>query len=173
MRGVKAEGGWAVVCTEQVEFHHTADINPFVELRLWDDRDIPMLARMADRIHEFGSLAGIELAYNGMNSPELRMTAAKCRWGRQPCRCADLHLAIRYRARAMDKARHPGRFVSWQVRGGAARPRRAGFDLVYVYAGHSTDLTCSSSCRVGTNTARPTSMAGSLENRTSVLLQAR
>ena len=58
MRGVKAEGGWAVVCTEQVELHHTSDITPYIELRLWDDRDIPMLARMADRIHEFGALAG-------------------------------------------------------------------------------------------------------------------
>ena len=67
MRGVKAEGGWAVVCTEQVEIHHTSDINPFIELRLWDDRDIPMLARMADKIHEHGSLAGLELAYNGLN----------------------------------------------------------------------------------------------------------
>ena len=71
MRGVKAEGGWAVVCTEQVEFHHTSDITPFIELRLWDDRDVPMLARMADRIHEFGALAGIELAYNGVNAPNL------------------------------------------------------------------------------------------------------
>ena len=69
MRGVKAEGGWAVVCTEQVEFHHTSDINPFIELRLWDDRDIPMLARMAEKIHEHGSLAGLELAYNGLNGP--------------------------------------------------------------------------------------------------------
>ena len=28
MRGVKAEGGWAVVCTEQVEFHHSSEITP-------------------------------------------------------------------------------------------------------------------------------------------------
>jgi len=48
MRGVKAEGGWAVVCTEQAEIHHSSDITPFIELRLWDDRDIPALARMAD-----------------------------------------------------------------------------------------------------------------------------
>ena len=67
MRGVKAEGGWAVVCTEEVEIHHTSDIAPYIELRLWDDRDIPALARVADRIHEFGALAGIELAYNGPN----------------------------------------------------------------------------------------------------------
>ena len=65
MRGVKAEGGWAVVCTEEVEIHPTSDVNPYIELRLWDDRDIPMLARTADRIHEFGALAGIELCHNG------------------------------------------------------------------------------------------------------------
>ena len=41
MRGIKAEGGWGVVCTEQVEFHYSSDITPFIELRLWDDQDIP------------------------------------------------------------------------------------------------------------------------------------
>ena len=69
MRGVKAEGGWGVVCTEEVEIHHTSDFVPAVELRLWDERDIPMLARIADRIHQFGALAGIELAYNGPHCP--------------------------------------------------------------------------------------------------------
>ena len=29
MRGVKAEGGWAVVCTEEVEFHHTSEVAPY------------------------------------------------------------------------------------------------------------------------------------------------
>ena len=61
MRKVKAEGGWAVVCTEQVEIHPTSDITPFIELRIWDDQDIPALARIADAIHEGGALAGIEL----------------------------------------------------------------------------------------------------------------
>ena len=37
MRKVKAEGGWAVVCTEQVEIHPTSDITPFIELRIWDE----------------------------------------------------------------------------------------------------------------------------------------
>ena len=50
MRGMKAEGGWAVVCTEMVEIHHTADVSPYVELRLWSDHDIPMLARIADNL---------------------------------------------------------------------------------------------------------------------------
>lgn len=71
MRQVKAEGGWAVVCTEQVEIHPTSDIGPFIELRLWDDQDMPALAKIAEKIHEGGALAGIELAHNGLNSPNL------------------------------------------------------------------------------------------------------
>ena len=41
MRGVKAEGGWAVVCTEEVEIHPSSDVGGFIEGRLWDDADIP------------------------------------------------------------------------------------------------------------------------------------
>ncbi len=59
MRGIKAEGGWGVVCTEQVEIHPTSEITPFIELRLWDDQDIPALARTSEAIHRHGALAGI------------------------------------------------------------------------------------------------------------------
>ena len=62
MRGIKAQGGWGVVFTEQCEMHHTSEIAPFIELRLWDDDDIPMIAKMAGRIKEHGALAGIQLA---------------------------------------------------------------------------------------------------------------
>ena len=48
MRGMKAEGGWGVVCTEEVEIHHTSDLSPYFEGRLWDDADIPGLALMAE-----------------------------------------------------------------------------------------------------------------------------
>ena len=43
MRGIKAEGGWGVIFTEQTEMHHTSEITPFIELRLWEDQDIPAL----------------------------------------------------------------------------------------------------------------------------------
>ena len=39
MRGVKAEGGWAVVSTEQCDIHPTTETAR--EVRLWDERDIP------------------------------------------------------------------------------------------------------------------------------------
>ena len=71
LRAIKAEGGWGVVNTEQVEIHHTSEITPFIELRLWDDRDLPTLSRITNAVHAHGALAGIELAYNGINGPNL------------------------------------------------------------------------------------------------------
>ena len=71
MSAMKAEGGWGVVCTEEVEIHHSTDLSPFVEGRLWEDADIPALALLADSIHKHGSLAGIELAYNSFEASNL------------------------------------------------------------------------------------------------------
>ena len=42
-----------------------------MEGRLWDDADIPALARMAEKVHEHGSLAGIELCHNGSHGANL------------------------------------------------------------------------------------------------------
>ena len=162
MRGVKAEGGWAVVCTEEVEFHHTSDITPFIELRLWDDRDIPMLARMADRIHEFGSLAGIELAYNGMSAPNF--------YGREvPMGPSGLPVMTftcdPVQARAMTK-RDIRDIRRWH-RTAALRAKRAGFDLVYVYAGHA--LTFLHHFLSRRYNQRTDEYGGSLENRVRLL----
>ncbi len=68
MRGMKAEGGWGVVCTEEVEIHHSSDLSPYFEGRLWSDDDIPGLQLMVDAVHRHGALAGIELTYSGLNA---------------------------------------------------------------------------------------------------------
>ena len=135
MRGVKAEGGWAVVCTEEVEVHHTSDFNPYIELRLWDDRDIPMLARIADRIHEFGALAGIELAYNGPHCPnyygrEVPMAPSAMPVG------GSAYDPVQARAMSKQDIRE---LRNWH-RSAALRARKAGFDLIYVYAGHGISI---------------------------------
>ena len=44
MRAVKAQGGWAVICTEQAEIHYSSEITPSIEARIWDDHDMPALA---------------------------------------------------------------------------------------------------------------------------------
>src|SRR6185312_658304 len=71
MRGVKAQGGWGVVSTEEVEIHHSSDISPSIEGRLWDDHDVPALALTAEAIHQYGALAAIELVHAGMNAANL------------------------------------------------------------------------------------------------------
>ncbi len=68
MRGVKAEGGWGVVCTEETEMHYTSDLSPNFEGRMWDDGDIPAMAKMVDAVHAHGGLAGIELVYSGQHA---------------------------------------------------------------------------------------------------------
>ncbi len=135
MRGVKAEGGWGVVCTEEVEIHPSGDITPYIELRIWDDQDIPALALTAERIHEHGALAGIELCHNGADAPNL--------WSREvPMGPTALPVAtFQYhpvQARAMDK-RDIRNFRQWH-RAAALRARTAGYDLIYVYAAHGLSL---------------------------------
>lgn len=162
MRGVKAEGGWAVVCTEQVEIHHSSDITPFIELRLWDDRDIPALARMAEAIHAHGSLAGIELAYNGMNGPN--------HYGREvPMGPAHLPVATfshePVQARRMDKSDIKN--LRRRHAAAARRAKTAGFDLIYVYAAHSLSFLYHFLSRRFND--RTDEYGGSIENRVRLL----
>ena len=132
MRKVKAEGGWAVVCTEQVEIHPTSDITPFIELRIWDEQDLPALARIADAIHEGGALAGIELCHNGMNAPNLYSREIPL---------GPHHLPVAsygydpVQARMMTKA-DIADLRRWHLNA-VARSLQVGYDLVYVYAGHA------------------------------------
>ena len=162
MRRVKAEGGWAVVCTEQVEIHPTSDITPFIELRLWDDADIPALARISEQIHAGGALAGIELAHNGMNSPNLYSREV-------PLGPAHLPVATwtydPVQARAMTRA-DIADLRRWH-RAAVGRALTAGFDLVYVYAGHALGgLHHFLSRRYNDRTDE---YGGSLENRVRLL----
>ena len=130
MRAIKAEGGWGVVCTEQVEIHPTGDIAPFIELRIWDDQDLPMLSRIAEAVKAKGALAGLQLAHNSMNAPNL--------YSREiPLGPMDLpvysYFSDPVQVRAMDKE-DIRNFRKWH-RDAAVRAKRAGFDIIYVYAG--------------------------------------
>lgn len=156
MRGVKAEGGWAVVSTEECEIHHTSDVSPYPEARLWDDRDIPALARMADAVHEHGSLAAIELTHNGFE--------ASNRMSREVPMGPSAMVVNNYdplQARAMDKS--DIRAVRRWHREAALRSKKAGFDIVYVYAGHGLALPMHFLSR--RYNQRSDEYGGSIENR--------
>ncbi|MBU8817221.1 oxidoreductase [Mycolicibacterium goodii] len=162
MRRVKAEGGWAVVCTEQVEIHPTSDIGPFIELRLWDDQDIPAVARIAEKIHEGGALAGIELAHNGLNSPNLISREAPLgpqnlpvvSWNYDPVQ-----------AREMTKADIAD--MRFWHREAVRRSLQASYDIVYVYAGHAIGGLHHFLSRRYNN--RTDEYGGSIENRARLL----
>ncbi|WP_027943831.1 FAD-dependent oxidoreductase [Amycolatopsis taiwanensis] len=131
MRKIKAEGGWSVVCTEQVEIHATSDIAPFIELRIWDERDLPALKRIADAIHEGGGLAGIELAHNGMNAPNQLSRETPLGPGHLPV-APDTIAPIQ--ARAMTKSDIED-LRRWH-RNAVRRSLEAGYDIIYVYGAH-------------------------------------
>jgi dimethylamine/trimethylamine dehydrogenase len=134
MRGVKAEGGWAVVSTEEVEIHPTSDVTPFIEGRLWDDRDIPALTLMTEAVHRYGALAAIELVHAGMNANNVYSREIPI----APSHTVNPASYMPVQARAMGKSDIRD-FRRWH-RDAALRARRAGFDIVYVYAGHGISL---------------------------------
>ena len=160
MRGVKAEGGWAVVCTEEVEFHHSSEVAPYIEGRIWDDADIPAHARLVDKVHEHGALAGIELVYSGAVAANL--------YSREPP-MGPTHVPVMgyepVQARRMGK-RDIADLRRWH-RQAVARSLEAGYDLVYVYAAHG--LTVIQHFLSRRSNDRTDEYGGSLENRARLL----
>jgi len=133
MRAVKAEGGWGVVCTEECEIHPTSDLSSGALMRLWDDSDIPTHALMVEKVHQHGALAGIQLVHNGFavsnrfsRIPPIGPSASSTRF-HDPIQC-----------RAMDKK--DIRDLKLWHRNAAKRSLIAGYDIIYVYAGHNLTL---------------------------------
>ncbi|SIO06587.1 NAD(P)-binding protein [Vannielia litorea] len=158
MRGIKAEGGWGVIFTEQCEMHHTSEITPFIELRLWEDKDIPGLARMAGKMKSHGALAGIQLAYSGVNGPNFYTREVPRAVSPMPIRTftnEPLH------ARGMDKSEIAD-LRRWFVTA-AKRSKQAGFDLICLYGAHGFGIFQHFLSRA-TN-QRDDEYGGSLENR--------
>lgn len=159
LRGIKAEGGWGVVATEYCSIHPSSDDFPFGYLSLWDEDDVRALSQIADAIHEHGSLAAVELWHGGFH--------ANNRLTREPLLSPSGQRAKFIQpmsARAMDKA-DIAEFRRWQGEA-AARAKKAGFDIVYVYAGH--DYLPLQFLSRRTN-RRNDEYGGSVENRTRLV----
>jgi dimethylamine/trimethylamine dehydrogenase len=161
MRGMKAEGGWAVVCTEETEIHSSSDISPIIEGRLWDDRDIPTFARMTEAVHCHEALAGIELVHAGHRDACLYSREVPISVSARPV-TAGLYPA---QARAMDKA-DIREYRRWH-RDAALRAKKAGFDIIYVYCRAGTSMSGHFLSRVLNQ--RTDEYGGTLENRTRLL----
>ena len=134
-RGIKAEGGWGAINTEQCSIHPECDDTLRITARIWDDGDVRNLRAMVDRVHSFDALAGCELFYGGPHTPGLETrtisrgpsqynsdfsTVAGCP-GFTYCHAADKDEILRLQQHYVDAA---------------LRARDAGFDIVDLYGGH-------------------------------------
>ena len=158
-REVKAEGGWGVVCTEMCCIHPSSDVSPFSHEKLWSDDDIPGLELMVEAVHRHGALAGCELAHEGSSAGN-RMTRERAIGpSTRPSR------AMPTLTRALDRE-DIADVRRWQKEA-AVRAKRAGFDIIYVYASHTLGLPVDFiSRRVN---RRSDDYGGVLENRVRLL----
>jgi dimethylamine/trimethylamine dehydrogenase len=162
MRGVKAEGGWGVVCTEEAEIHHSSDLSPYFEGRIWNDDDIPPLQLMTEAVHRHGALAGIELAYNGHDASNLYSRTAPFDLRSRGIIGGTGYEPGQSRAASKDDIKQIRR---WH-RNAAIRAKRAGFDIICCYAAHNLALAFHFLSR---KNDRADEYGGSLENRVRFL----
>ena len=161
MRGIKAEGGWAVVNTEWCSVHPTADTTPAASAHLWTDEDIHTNALMTEAVHRYDALAGCELAHTGLSSHNRYCRLPAMGPSPRPMPPQDFP----GNGREMD--RDDMRNIRRWHRIAARRAIQAGFDIVYVYVSHSlTVFTDFLSPRINQRTDE---YGGSIENRTRLL----
>jgi dimethylamine/trimethylamine dehydrogenase len=132
-RGIKAEGGWGVVCTGAVSMHPSSDDSPLPFAMLWDDKDIRSHALMTEQVHRHGSLAGIELWHGGACTLNRTSRIAPISPSGMPWMSTHIGFMGNLRPRRMDTT-DIAELLKWQA-AGAKRAMQAGFDIVYVYAG--------------------------------------
>jgi len=159
MRGMKAEGGWGVVCTEETEIHHTSDLSPFIEGRLWSDEDIPAWQLMTEAVHKHGALAGIELTYNSHDASNLYSRAPAFGPRSMGITGGSGYEPGQTRAASKDDLKQVRK---WH-RNAAVRAKKAGFDIIYCYAAHNMTLAFH---LLSKDNDRADEYGGSLENRT-------
>ena len=135
-RGIKAEGGWGVVNTEQCSIHPECDDTLRITARIWDQGDIRNLRAMVDHIHSHDSLAGCELFYGGAHAPGLETRTIS----RGPSQYnSDFATVPGCPGFTYNHAADKDELLRLQQQyvDAALRARDAGFDIVNVYGAHA------------------------------------
>ena len=132
-REIKAEGGWAAVCTESCSVHPEVDQTVSTVQSLWDEGDVINHRHMTDSVHRWGALAGVELFHAGGLSDNLatRRVPTSYHQFQSPGMPATYGLE----ATTEDLER----VVVMHVEA-AKRAVQAGFDIIYIYAADDLEL---------------------------------
>jgi dimethylamine/trimethylamine dehydrogenase len=132
-RGMKAEGGWGVVCTGACSVDQSSDDSPFPFASMWDQADIRSHALMTDAVHAHGALAGVELWHGGAAAVNRTSRQAPLSPSGVPWMATHVGFMSSARPRIMDAADIRD-LIRWHAEA-AVRAEEAGFDILYVYAG--------------------------------------
>jgi dimethylamine/trimethylamine dehydrogenase len=162
-RGVKAEGGWAVVNTGHTQISPDFDFTGYLDLsRIWDEHDVRNYALIVDRIHDGGALAGIELAAIGssVSGYESRIPS------RSVSEVADDHWTGGS-SFAMDK--RDIRQLQLDYVEASRRARSAGFDIINIHG--AEELSVCTRFLMRRYNQRTDEYGGSLENRARFWLE--
>ncbi|MFZ1468792.1 MAG: FAD-dependent oxidoreductase [Paracoccaceae bacterium] len=132
-RATKAEGGWGVICTGACSVDPSSDDAPFPFATLWDESDVRAHAVMTDAVHAHGALAGVELWHGGAAAVNRNTRIAPLSPSGVPWMATHVGFMSAQRPKVMDAADIRD-LIRWHV-DAAIRADRAGFDILYVYAG--------------------------------------
>ena len=132
-RETKAEGGWGVVCSGYVSIDPSSDDTPLPCATLWDDEDIRSHALMTEAVHKHGALAGVELWHGGGSVMNRTSRVAPLSPSGTSWMPTHVNFMGNQRPRSMER-QDIRQVLDWQAQA-ARRAQRAGFDIVYVYAG--------------------------------------
>ncbi|WP_095090610.1 FAD-dependent oxidoreductase [Mesorhizobium sophorae] len=129
-RAVKAEGGWAAVCTEACAVNPEGDFEPHTLASLYDDDDVINLRHMTDEVHRHDALAGVELWHSGGISPCYESRAV-------PKGVGQLMTVYTPHCAGHEMDLNDIQSCHRDFENGAKRAVDAGFDIVYSYGSHS------------------------------------
>ncbi|MDH5529817.1 MAG: NAD(P)-binding protein, partial [Paracoccaceae bacterium] len=132
-RETKAEGGWGVVCTGACSVDPSSDDSPFPFASLWDETDVRAHTVMTEAVHAKGALAGVELWHGGAAAVNRTTRAAPLSPSGVPWMATHVGFMSAQRPKVMD-AIDIRDLIRWHA-DAAKRAERAGFDILYVYAG--------------------------------------
>jgi dimethylamine/trimethylamine dehydrogenase len=128
-REVKAEGGWAALCTEACMIHPESDQPVATVATLHNSVDVLNHRHMTDSVHRWGALAGVELCHAGglSNNMGSRFVSPGAHQFPTPW----IPQVYTYEAEESDLRRIVGMFAE------AGRLAiDAGFDILYVHGTH-------------------------------------
>ena len=161
LRAMKAEGGWSVVCTGVCEIDPTSDMMGHQNDRLWDNHDVDCHRLATEAIHAHNALAAVELAHLGLGARNLYSRIPPL--GPESLKCTSAYVPVQSRAMSLKDIT---RFRAAH-RAAVQRAMQAGYDIIYVYAGHDRALPLHFLSR--RYNRRTDHYGGSIENRMRLL----